>query len=288
MSTKIHLHHAQNSSLDDASQQVNTEGDAAGTTQDQSVDFATTAMPVAAFGESPPQALYLAEPGTTAAISVADINQGQLGDCFLLSSFGEEALFHPEAIANMIHDNGNGTETVILFVDAAGVLPTYASTAFSPVPVTIDNNFSAASVNNGPGQAVAGNLKEIWPQVIEKAVATLDGGYAAIASGGFPAMAMETLTGRAAISMPSGALTFAMLQNFVAFGDLITMDTAPQPGLPFGLVSNHAYMFTGLTGSGATAAVQLANPWGFDQPAAIPLAALASSGIVQVDIGHAA
>ena len=58
---------------------------------------------------TPAQALYLTEVGTTAPVSVSDINQGQLGDCFLLSPIGEEARFHQSAIMNMIHDNGNGT-----------------------------------------------------------------------------------------------------------------------------------------------------------------------------------
>ena len=33
-------------------------------------------------------ALYLQEPGDTSLISVHDINQGQIGDCYLLSSIG--------------------------------------------------------------------------------------------------------------------------------------------------------------------------------------------------------
>jgi hypothetical protein len=46
-------------------------------------------------------------------------------------------------------------------------------------------------------------------------------------------------------------------------------------------------MFGSVIGSGASAAVQLLNPWGMDQPAAIPLTRLAQSGIIEVDIGHA-
>src|SRR5690349_24763804 len=38
------------------------------------------------------QVLYLQEAGDTSLISVRDINQGQMGDCFLLSSIGEIAL----------------------------------------------------------------------------------------------------------------------------------------------------------------------------------------------------
>ena len=98
-------------------------------------DFA--AFGAASTASMPPQqtmTLYLTETGQNTLINVADINQGQLGDCFLLSSMGEEALFHPSAISNMIHDNGNGTETVTLYVDKNGWLPTFGSIGLSKPP----------------------------------------------------------------------------------------------------------------------------------------------------------
>ena len=97
---------------------------------------------------------------------------------------------------------------------------------------------------------------------------------------------MEELTGQATSYMSPASLTLATLQNYVAAGDLIVMDTSSGWGLPYGLVNDHAYMFDKLTGTGSSAAVQLLNPWGFDQPAAIPLTKIASSGIVEIDIGH--
>jgi hypothetical protein len=255
--------------------------------QDPLSDFGAALPAKASATAALTQTLYLTEPGTTSAISVSDINQGQLGDCFLLSPIGEEALFHPTAISNMIHDNGNGTETVTLYVDKNGRLPTFNTTSFKATTVTINNIFSSASVNSGTTQDVVGNQKEIWPQVIEKAVATLDGGYNAIADGGYPMLAMEQLTGHTATYMASSSLTPAALQQDVSAGDLITMDTSSR-GLSYGLVPSHCYMFDKIIGSGSSAAVQLLNPWGFDQPAAIPLSGLAHSGIIQVDVGHAA
>lgn len=261
------------------------------------LDFGYLADPLqafAAFGAAsttsmPPQqtmTLYLTETGQNTLINVADINQGQLGDCFLLSSIGEEALFHPTAISNMIHDNGNGTETVTLYVDRNGRLPTFSSTGFKATMVTVNNAFSAASVNNGYYQDTVGNRKEIWPQVIEKAVATLNGGYNAVANGGYPVLAMEQLTGQTATYVAPSQLTLTMLQQHVAAGDLMTFDTSSRGGLPYGLVSNHAYMFSALIGGGSSATIQLLNPWGYYQPAAIPFAKLATSGIVNIDIGH--
>lgn len=230
-------------------------------------------------------ALYLQEQGSISAISVADINQGQIGDCFVLSSIGELALFHPAAIMNMIHANPDGTETVTLHTASDGRLPGFGTTSFSSVAVTVDNNFPANAVNNGAAQDVFGNYKEIWPQVLEKAVATLNGGYSAIANGGNPVIAMEELTGHAATYMSAAALTLETLNSFVAAGDLIALDTSPAAGLPFNLVSNHAYMFDKVTMQAGEPMLTLVNPWGFNPPAAIPLSQL-SQGVIEVDIGH--
>jgi hypothetical protein len=255
-----------------------------GTTDDSG--FASAPLVSAMKSVPPPivQVLYLQEAGTTAPISVNDLNQGQIGDCFLISSIGELALTNSAAIGRMIHSNSNGTETVTLYTAQNGSLPTYGTTAFKPVEVTVTNVFPTYAVNNGATQDVAANQKEIWPQVLEKAVATLDGGYGSIANGGSPLIAMEELTGHAATYMSAASLTVAALQKFIAAGDLIVMDTYSKPNLPDNLVSNHAYMLQSLTVTTGGAMLQLRNPWGYDQPSAISLASL-SKGITEVDIG---
>ena len=244
-----------------------------------------TGGPASVGGMAQTQALYLTEAGDTAAISVNDLHQGQIGDCFLVAAIGELALTHPGAINSMIHANSNGTETVSLHTDRNGALPTYRSTAFSQIAITVNNVFPTYAINNGAAQGVVGNQKEIWSQVLEKAVATLDGGYGAIAYGGNPTVAMEQLTGHSATFMSPASLTLGMLQGFMAAGDLIVMDTPSRSGLPYNLVGGHAYMFEKVVMSGGAAMVQLGNPWGFNQPALIPLSQL-SKGIAEVDIGR--
>ncbi len=230
-------------------------------------------------------ALYLLEPGDTSAISINDIHQGQIGDCFLLSSIGEIALWHPSAIMNMISANADGTETVTLHLTANGQLPTYGTTSFETTTVTVNNTFPSNAVNNGATQDVVNGVKEIWVQVLEKAVATLGGGYNYIANGGNPMIAMEELTGQSTSYMSPSSLTLQILQTDNTAGDLIVMDTASSGSLPYGLYNDHAYMFQSVTVVNGTPMVQLANPWGFDEPQAIPLSQL-SSGIVEVDVGQ--
>ena len=192
----------------------------------------------AAVGASVPlaQSLYLTEPGDTAAISVNDLHQGQIGDCFLISSIGELALDHPAAIQNMIHSNSNGTETVTLYEASNGQLPSWYTLSFKAVSVTVTNSFPNYSVNNGSTQDVVGGQKEIWAQVLEKAVATLDGGYGNISNGGSPVIAMEELTGHAATWMSPSSLTLTTLQNDIKAGDLITFDTPNQSGFFFNVL----------------------------------------------------
>ena len=249
--------------------------------------FSTSPAALAAAAPTLTQVLYLTETGNTGPISVSDINQGQIGDCFLLSPIGEMAMLKPASISNMIYVNANGTETVMLFEASNGRLPTWGSTAFKAVSETVTNVFPNYSVNNGATQDVLNGQKEIWPQVIEKAVATLDGGYGAIANGGSPVIAMEELTGHAASFMSPASLTLSALQSFVSAGDLVVMDTLSSGALPNGLFNNHAYMFEGVTGTGASALAHFGNPWGFDQPTAMLVSQL-SRGFTEVDVGHLA
>lgn len=236
-------------------------------------------------------ALYLTEAGDKTAISVNDIHQGQIGDCFALSSIGEIALLSPSTIQNMIKVNTDGTESVTLYTAANGKTPGVGNTSYKAVTEKVTNVFAANGVNNGATQDVVNGTKEIWVQVMEKAFAMLNGGvssantYTGIANGGSPIIAMEQLTGKAASSTTPASLTLEQLQAHVTAKDLIVMDTKSSGGLPFNLVSGHAYMFQGIVGTGASASVQLLNPWGTNQPSLIPFAKL-SQGIGEIDFGH--
>jgi hypothetical protein len=101
---------------------------------------------------------------------------------------------------------------------------------------------------------------------------------------------MEELTGVPAtwIYQPAGTLTLPMLQGYVAAGDMITFDTVNNPA-GYNLVGGHCYMLEGVTpdsnGDGG-GSVTLGNPWGYNQPGAVPLSDLANN-IIQIDIGHA-
>jgi len=128
------------------------------------------------------------------------------------------------------------------------------------VQVTVANQFPNYSADSGAGQDVVGDQKEIWPQVLEKAYATLNGGYAAINEGGYAVVAMEELTGQHARSISPARLTLSRLERYVSAGDLVVMDTRNRNHLPDNLVGDHAYMFEGVTMNGNTPMVHLGNP----------------------------
>jgi hypothetical protein len=248
---------------------------------------AASAMPGVTVGGAMSQALYLTEAGDTAAISINDIHQGQIGDCFLVSSLGELAMTHPDLIKNMIHQNANGTETVTLYASKTGSIPTSGQTAFKAITVTVDNVFPNYSVNNGTTQDVVGSQKEIWAQVLEKAVATVRGGYGSIAYGGNPTSVMEELTGQTANAYYPSSLSADLLKTFSASGDLITFDTFARSNLGYNLVGSHAYQFEAVVNTAGGPAVMLKNPWGFNDPALVPVSQI-SKVFAEVDVGRVA
>jgi hypothetical protein len=250
-------------------------------------------------GANANETLYGTETGDAADIEDTDINQGNLGDCFLLSSIGEIARVDPALIKHAIKDNGDGTFTVTLYEREGGfwggVKSAFGHPSFQQVQVTVDGNFPAGgSVNSGATQdVVAGGKKEIWVQVLEKAYAKLHGGYSGINDGGSPTDAIEALTGEKADEKSTGGLFGGISQKdlLAAFnaGKPIVMNTPDtKKQLPFNLVPDHAYMLEDISvDANGKAQIKLRNPWGTTQlqpPLLIPFEKL-HSGIESVDIG---
>jgi Calpain family cysteine protease len=244
------------------------------------------------------ETLYGTETGDAGDIADTDVNQGYIGDCFLLSSIGEIAHVDPALIKHAIKDNGDGTFTVTLYEREGGVWggvkSAFGHPSFKQVQVTVDGNFPAASsANPGATQDVVGGKKEIWVQVLEKAYAKLHGGYSGIKDGGSPTDAMEALTGEKADEKSTGGLFggISLKDLLAAFnaGKPIVMNTPDtKKQLPFNLVPDHAYMLEDIAvDAKGKAQIKLRNPWGTTQlqpPLPIPLEKL-HSGIESVDIG---
>lgn len=112
-------------------------------------------------------------------VSVKDVRQGAIGDCFLIAGIYEIAARNPQAIHDMMRDNGDGTVTVRLFSkDVNGELKPKAIT-FEKSTLSTDEHAEDA----------------LWVQMLEKAYAIEKGSYVKLNEGGYSHKVFETLLG---------------------------------------------------------------------------------------------
>ena len=240
--------------------------------------------------------------------AMSDINQGDLGDCYLLSSLAEVANQDPNAILSMITDNGNSTY---------GVRFNFGGAVYY---VTVDNTLP-------DGGAVFNNSPNIWASIVEKAFAEWAGEYAlngwtsynnsftTIGNGGDPAYALEAITGATSIrdiyangsswisytmnnrlnwtgvwASETNAALLSDIAASLAVGDDVELSsyTNATSGGKITLVADHAMSIYGF--DAATNMVEIRNPWGtsggssVDTTFEISLQTLLSAGdIIAID-----
>lgn len=125
-------------------------------------------------------------------VSGLDVGQGDLGDCYFLSSLVAVANLYPSFIRRAIEDHRDGTYTVTFRTRVRGRV--------APVPVRVDSRFP---VNARGAQVFGKGLRngrhgqELWPALFEKAFAAWQHGYLSINEGGFGGAALTSLTGAA-------------------------------------------------------------------------------------------
>ena len=210
--------------------------------------------------------------------SMNDVNQGALGDCYLLSSLAEVACQNSALISSMFTSNGNNTYGVKFYVNGVAEY------------VTVNNSL-ANDVNSG---------SDIWASLAEKAYTQLqtsgvvtgaginDGNsYSTIGNGGAPEFALEEITGASKITdfiaggtswynisynsslaftgYTVGNSTASVLDTLaadLAKGDdlILSSYTNATSGGKITLVADHAmsiYGFDSVTGE-----LEVRNPWG--------------------------
>jgi hypothetical protein len=125
--------------------------------------------------------------------SVNDVDQGGLGDCYLISAMGAVAAANPDVIRQAVKYNGDGTYSVT-FQELQR-----DGRTFSPHVEVVD----AYLPSRGGGRAAYGmndkafdpKDQALWPAIIEKAYAQWKGGYDAMGNGGLSSQAMQEITG---------------------------------------------------------------------------------------------
>jgi hypothetical protein len=101
-------------------------------------------------------------------VSYQDINQGNLGDCYLLAALAGTAYRTPSTIQNMFTDNGDGTLTVRFFRNGVA---NYV-TVDRYLPTTASGSFYYANRDRGLLYNNTGN--ELWVALAERAYAQIN------------------------------------------------------------------------------------------------------------------
>ena len=202
-----------------------------------------------------------------------DVQQGQLGDCYFPASLAAIAKHNPDAITNLIKDNGDGTYTVT-FKEKD-----WATGRFKDVPVKVDGDLYARSY----GGALYGHSSnssdpkkmELWFPLVEKAYAQWKGSYDAIGRGGQMSDVFEDCLGVDASSMGVSAGSADRVWDQVVksvdghkpIGAGTYGESESAKYTNTGVYADHAYTVMGYEKSGTERYVVLRNPWGESEPA---------------------
>jgi hypothetical protein len=197
-----------------------------------------------------------------------DIHQGNLGDCYFMSSLGEVALKNQAAITNMFIVNGDGTYTVRFFNN--GVANYVTVDSYLPT----NTGGSLIYANRGAYYANASN--ELWTALAEKAYVQMNeagwtrgslsgtgqNSYSAI-EGGYIYAALGHISGQSttAFTYPTGASSFTTFVTAYNQGKMIGFASKSTPASTQ-VVGNHAYAVVGYNATNQT--VTLFNPWGIE------------------------
>jgi hypothetical protein len=215
-----------------------------------------TSEPVAGDSYSPASGSLFASGGP----AYTDVQQGDLGDCWLLASFAEAAARAPGDINSMFLYDGSTTEGG----STVGVYSVRFCTALGTAEyVTVDTEL--------PGGGTEYDLPngDFWVALAEKAYAEanglgyvttnnpIQGGYAAL-NQGWPSWALSAITGVPATDFTT--INPTAIANAWNAGELIVLgsDTTAQNA---NIVGDHAYALVGYSSLSSTP-FQIYNPWG--------------------------
>ncbi|MGY4643447.1 C2 family cysteine protease [Cellulomonas sp. URHB0016] len=191
------------------------------------------------------------------SVSPTDVSQGQIGDCWYMASMMAVAQADPDLIRQAITQNANGSYTVRLYPDGKAV-----NVTVTPDMVLMSNGDPAFASNDGRVSPY-----ELWPMVLEKALAVQYGDYDEI-EGGYTEVGMTLLTGVPSEHHDTDDLSIGDLAGVLADGGAIGLSSLPNDDNPYykddkgvdQLHSHHAYYVQSVDVKNGT--VTVVNPWG--------------------------
>jgi hypothetical protein len=159
------------------------------------------------------------------AIHPSDVRQGQLGNCYFVSSLAALANTEKGRVLIQSHMTANkdGTYTVTLYEYNR------QTGTFEEIEIVVTPDLPSRP-DGSPAFAHPGDIRdgqqEYWVQIYEKAYAQYRGGYSTL-DGGAPHTTLATLTGVPSESLRPSDMTFDRLQSHAAAGDVIVVTSLP-------------------------------------------------------------
>jgi hypothetical protein len=207
-------------------------------------------------------------------VSMHDVQQGSLANCYFPAAVAALAHLRPDVIQRIMRDNGDGTFTVTF------TQRDWATGRTKQVPVTVDSDLwtrpdkGTAAYGRGGTDHTPASM-ELWYPLLEKAYAQWKGSYDVIGNGGVASDVFEELTGEAgdyydlhARTNPDALwkrITTALDdQRPVAAGT--HEEKGPVHYTNTGVFSDHAYSIIGSQTEGSKRFLLLRNPWGDSEP----------------------
>lgn len=187
-----------------------------------------------------------------------DLQQGDDGDCWFLSSAAAIAERDPNFFQSRIIPNPNGTYTVTFYDDG------------KPTQVVVDGRLPV--YDNGGGTAYAHPTNTQWIAIYEKAYAQYKGGYGNI-DGGWGDQGLHDLTGQSTQRLDPGDNSLSQINQMIGNGRAVTTGSRKDSGfLWWGgdgeyidngkLVSGHEYSVESVNMNAHPPTITLLNPWG--------------------------
>lgn len=202
-----------------------------------------------------------------------DVQQGQIGDCYFPAAMAAIAKANPDAINNLVKDNGDGTYTVTF------KQKDWASGRFKDVAIKVDGDLYVRSY----GGALYGHSSnssdpkkmELWFPLVEKAYAQWKGSYNEIGNGGHSSNVFEAVLGKDGQDMyvSTGNLdrVFDTIKKAVDAKQPVAAGTYGESEearyTNSGVYADHAYSILGYEQVGNEKFVIMRNPWGESEPA---------------------
>lgn len=184
--------------------------------------------------------------------TVADVNQGSVGDCYFLSSLAAFANTNLATLREAAVDMGDGTYLVQFFKNGAAQF------------LRISNDFTAGYFNGGFAYAHPGSANTDWAMVLEKAWCYFRTGANTINSinAGWMSEAYSALgVGSTSFSLSSynDTALYNTISSELASGKPVTMGTSSGTAL----VQGHAYtIISASRDANGVAHYVVRNPWG--------------------------